>query len=267
MVQDFRRSLMQFSATASMPIAHYSPNGLWGTRFIIGQMERIHWFLGLRQAEVEIQAKEADLLHNQRLQRGTQAKLNSLRQHIKWLNHFLWLGGLIATRAQRVKQEIEDLELDLKRSEPLIRDALFELEICKKEHSRISAAHQDDLLGKGFEEIQAEFTPPAALEATAWMVAAEVWAAQNGLPVTVANAIAHLDTSERSLLLQREVELRHGITIDQAKVNMLQILSGLSPEQQNEVLLMAAQIIEPNKFVVQQQGRRNTLGGAVDGTA
>lgn len=266
MVQDFRESLTRFSVTAAMPIAHYSPNGLWGTRFIIGQMERIHWFLGLRQAEVEIQAKEADLLHNQRLQRVTRTKLNSLRQHIKFLNRFLWLGGLIATRVQQVAQEIEDLELDLKRSEPLIRDALFELEICKQEYSRISAAHQDDLAGKRFEEIQAEFTPAAALEATAWMVAAEVWAAQHGLPVTVANAIAHLDPSERPLLLQREAELRHGIAVEQANVNALQILSGLSPEQRNEVLLMATQIATPDKFVVQQQGHHSTLGGA-DGTA
>lgn len=246
MAQDFRDKLLRFSPRTEMPVAHYSINGWWGARANIRQQEMVHWFLGLRQAENEIYGIEGDLAYNRQAVMIHDRTIRRKQRRLRFLKSIKWLAVLNSS----IQDEIEDIEMDIAdseqerhRLEPLVRDALMELDVVVAERDRILAEHQQEVEGKTFEQLQAEYTPAAALEGTARMIAAEVWAQQQGLPGMVGMSLSQLAVEERQYVLQREAELRLGIETTQAIAHANQVLSILPPERRSAVLMVAAQMV------------------------
>lgn len=228
-----------------MPITHYG-FGYAGTLSIVQQQANIHWFLGLRQAELEIQGREQDLSYNQRQLRLTEKSIQRKTKRLAWLRRFYWLSTILPG----IADEIEDLEYDLaeveqekRKLEPLLRDCFMDLELLTALRDRLMREHADELKGKTFQQLQEEFTPIAAMEGIAKMIAAEVWARQQQLPGIVGTTLADLTAEQRQYVLQREAEMRLGIETAQAIAHANQVLSTLPDEQRTATLLVAAQLV------------------------
>ncbi|MFQ3617728.1 MAG: hypothetical protein SNJ57_12060 [Cyanobacteriota bacterium] len=228
-----------------MPTTHYG-FGYAGTLAIVQQQANIHWFLGLRQAEIEISTREQELEYNQRQMRLTERSLKRKTARLNWLRRFAWLGILwpgLYDEIEDLEQHLVDVEREKSRLEPLLRDSFADLELLVALRDRFLEDHKEAIEGKTFQQLQEEFTPVAALEGIAKMVAAEVWARQQNLPGIVGTTLADLTAEQRQYVLQRETELRLGIETSQAIADANKVLSMLPPEQQTEALLMAAHLI------------------------
>lgn len=228
-----------------MPIAHYG-FGYAGTLSIVQQQANIHWFLGLRQAELEIDGREQELAYNQRQLRLTQKSIERKTKRLKWMRRFRWLGALlpgIADEIDELEHDLADIEREKRRLEPMLRDSFMDLELLTALRDRIMKEHADELEGKTFQQLQEEFTPIAAMEGIAKMIAAEVWARQQQLPSIVGTTLADLTAEERQYVLQREAELRLGIETAKAIAHANQVLSALPDEQRTAALLVAAKLV------------------------
>jgi len=242
---DFQDKLRRFTPSSGLPHAHYS-FGHWGTCSIIQQQENVHWFLGLHQAELELQAREETLVYNQRQLKIAQKSIQRKTKRLDWLRRLSWLGLFwrsIHDDIEELERDLADTEYEQQKVEPMLRDAFMEIEITIAYRDRIAQEHQAELAGKTFQQIQEEYTPIAALESIAKMIAAEVWARQQQLPGVVGTTLADLRPGERQYVLQREAELRHGIETTQAIAHSNQVLSTVPEEQRTAILLVAAQLV------------------------
>ncbi len=245
MAQDFLDRLNRFSPDRQMPITHYG-FGYAGTISIVQQQANIHWFLGLRQAEIEILAREQDLEYNQRQMRLTERSLQRKTDRLNWLRRFAWLGILwprLHDEIEDLEQYLADVEREKRRLEPLLRDSFADLELLITLRDRLYEENRAAIEGKTFQQLQEEFTPVAALEGIAKMVAAEVWARQQNLPGVVGTTLADLTAEQRQYVLNREAELRLGIETNRAIAQASQVLGTLPADQQTTTLLLAAQLV------------------------
>lgn len=228
-----------------MPITHFG-FGYAGTLSIVQQQANIHWFLGLRQAEIEIQGREQDLAYNQRQLRLTEKSIQRKIKRLTWLRRIGWLDTMlpgIAEEVEELEQDLADVEQEKRKLEPMLRDCFMDLELLTALRDRLIQEHADELEGKTFQQLQEEFTPVAAMEGVAKMIAAEVWARQQQLPGIVGTTLADLTPEQRQYVLQRESELRLGIETTQAIAHANQVLSTLPDEQRAATLLVAAQLV------------------------
>lgn len=219
-----------------------SINSKAGVEFEIRKQERVHWLLGLRQAELFIQEKTEALATNYRLQR------EQARTCRGWRREFDDLQALPSPTPDQLDQ-IEKLEDDIaavQRSsqtlEPLIRDCVMELAVAKAEKERILTAHPE-AIALSYTELQERYGHVALMEKQAQFAAAEIWASQNNLPVSVGHLLFDLSPSEREYCLTREMELRNGLRVSEAIAHAAQVLASLPPEHQKQALLQAAQTV------------------------
>lgn len=245
MAPDFQDKLRQFVPSTGTPKTHFS-FGYGGTCSIIQQQENIHWFLGLRQAELEAQAREETLVYNQRLLKIAEKSIQRKTKRLTWLHQISWLGRVWAAiddEIEALDRELAETDYEKQKLEPMLRDAFMELEVAIAFRDRIAMEHEADLAGKTFHQLQEQYTPIAALEGIAKMIAAEMWARQQNLPGVVGTTLADLQPAEREYVLQREAELRLGVETTQAIAHSNQVLSALPEEQRSTVLLVAAQLV------------------------
>jgi len=242
---DFQDRLRRFTPSSGLPHSHYS-FGHWGTCSIIQQQENIHWFLGLHQAELELQAREETLVYNQRQLKIAKKSIQRKTKRLDWLRRLSWLGlfwGSIYDDIEELERDLANTEYEQQKLEPMLRDAFMEVEVAIAYRDRIAQEHQAELAGKTFQQLQEEYTPIAALESIAKMIAAEVWARQQQFPGVVGTTLADLRPGERQYVLQREAELRLGIETTHAIAHSNQVLSTLPEDQRATILLVAAQLV------------------------
>jgi len=220
-------------------LTNLSINSQGAVLYEIQKQERVHWFLGLRQAELIIQDKQAALEHNYYEQRKQEREIKRSRIKIESLSPDNPLDQL----------EIEELEdkIAIARSaidnlSPLLRDAVMEHQTAVGERTRIlrenSIAHS-----LTYEELQASITPECLNEKLSRYTASRIWASQNHLSEGVGELLFDLSPRDREIVMTREMEIRSGVTVSETIIHAAKILSHHPPEIQQQALLQAAHLL------------------------
>jgi hypothetical protein len=209
----------------------------------IRNAERIHWTLGLKQAETILHEKRQILNCNFLSIRKTQREMALKSEKKKWLGRILAiakfipiLGLSIQHRFENLADEIEIWEKSVIQDEPLIRDCAFETEIAESERDRILEAHPE-ALNLTYEELQ-ELSVFALREKKLQYLIPRYWAARNNLPESVAVTLFEAGEEERDYLLSQIVKeisaqaipdevLEMSLTIASLPWHEKQIISGL----------------------------------------
>ena len=182
----------------------------------------IHWFLGLRQAELFIFDRSQVLAQHYQKQkefnRQVEAYKRQLNQLRQFQNHWMgqWIYALLVGHKSwfgepelALNQKIEHLEDLIEAAEqqqsflePLIRDAINELRAAEQMKEQIVSSHPE-ALSMSYDELQERFSSVALSELQVLHMAARVWAVRNYLPEGVGQTIFEHGIAERGLLLQR----------------------------------------------------------------
>lgn len=218
------------------PLAHLSTNSKAAVEFEIRRQERIHWFLGMRQAELFIRDKLSALYTNREAERSYVRKIKAISRE----KDALGAKGVAASLDELARiEEIEDQIISAQRSwldlQPLIRDADMELQVARDERDRIIYPHPE-ALGLSFDELQDRYAAPALLEKQAFYFAAEAWAAVNHLPASCGHMLMDLSPEQRQHLMTREAEIRTNLRIDEATIQAARRMMQLPPVQQQQFL-------------------------------
>jgi hypothetical protein len=221
----------------SMPLAHMTTNSWAATIHEIRKQERLHWFLGLRQAELCVRDKEQIIDANAHAERKYQRSMRRLQRELDALNRLPELTPDEEDRIEELEDEIGQGKRTWVASQPLIRDAQLEYEIAKAERDRILQEHPE-AQSLSFEELQKRYTLPALVEVHARYVAARIWSAQNGVPESVGSMLFELAPQEQEVVMRREVELRSGVEIGQNIVEAARRIASL-PEAQRQLVVKA----------------------------
>lgn len=218
-------------------LANLSINSQGAILYEIQKQERVHWFLGLRQAELIIQDKQAALEHNYYEQKKQEREIKRSQLKIQFLS----------SSADPLDQlEIEELEdkLAIARSaidnlSPLLRDAVMEHQTALQERSRIL---RENPIAQSltYEELQANITPECLNQKLSHYTASRIWASQNHLPEGVGELLFDLSDRDRDFVMSREMEIRSGVIVSETIVHAAKILSHHPPEIQQQALLQAA---------------------------
>lgn len=227
-------------------ITHQTTNSEAVVQFEIGKMERVHWLLGLRQAELIIEQRQNALQYEQQLRRNSERRNRAKQRKLKWVQRLAWLGlGFFLP----IEDWIEDLQDQIALAEqekgqvaPYVRDCEMELRTAQKERDRITREHTLDL-DCSFDELQAQYSAEAMDRGHALFLASRIWAHQHQLPESVGQLVFDLSPENREQVLQIEGHLRLGVDISEAVAYAGQVLSGLTPQQQKQVLIQAAHLV------------------------
>lgn len=225
-----------------LPLTNLSINSRAGVEFEIRRQERIHWFLGLRQAELFIQERTAALETNYRLQRDYARTCRGWQRELESLQALEFLTPDQEDQIEKLEDDIAAAQRSSETLQPLIRDCAMELATAEAEKERILAPHPE-AIALSFFELQERYSHVALMEKQAQFTAAEIWASQNNLPVSVGHLLFGLSRTDREYCLAREMELRNDLRVTEAIAHAAQILAPLSLEQQQQVLLQAAQTV------------------------
>ena len=158
-------------------IAHQSTNSKAVVQFEIRKMEQIHWLLGLRQAELTIESRDAALRYWASTQRAGDRSLRAKQRKLRRLKFFETIGLSLLFPIEDWTEELEDavaeIELGKDNAAPYVRDALMERKVAQAELERIKAEHPE-ALNKSFEELQDEFSLTALQQTHASFLASLV---------------------------------------------------------------------------------------------
>jgi hypothetical protein len=161
-------------------------------------------------------------------------------------------------RLEDLSDQIEQLERTVKESQVLVRDAQMELNAALGERDRITKTHAEEIEGTSFADLQERYAPVMLQQRQARYLAARIWAAQNGLPETVGAALFDTPIAQRDELMRREAAIRTQLDVPAAMCRASMLLASLEPEQQQAVLIQAAQ------FVIEGQSHGGTNQRVVD---
>lgn len=214
-------------------------NSAAGVRLSIRQEP--HWLHQLKQCELTIRAREADLDEQQQVQKRCDRQLKRYEFLARWLR----LGW--------ARDEAAYLRRCRDRTLPLIRDAEMELAIAREERDRILSEHPE-ITTLDYRSAQESYTEEALLSHLGRFCAARIWAAQRGLPESVGEAIANLSETQRQqvmLVVQKELS---GVDGTAALVELSTFLSALDAGDRAHVLSEALKIISPALPENQQHG-------------
>lgn len=227
-------------------ITHQTSNSQAAVRFEIRKQERVHWFLGLRQAELIVDAKQGVLDYNERqLRRG----LRKVRQKQRQLDRLIVIQKLslgllpLQDAIESLQDDIAEAKQEYGKIHPYVRDALMERDTAAIERDRIIHEHEEEL-NTNFDELQEKYAQPAMLQGFARYFASRVWASQNHLPEALGSLLFELAPEERDWVMTNEMQLRLGVDVSGALAQASGTLASLPPEQQQQVLLQAARIVQ-----------------------
>lgn len=233
---------MEQDSLIKEPLTNVSINSKAGVELEIQRQERIHWFLGLRQAELFIQEKRAALETNYHLQRKHVRQVKSWQRQLQALEELEQPNLEQVDQIEELKDDIAAAKSSQENLQPLIRDCVMELHSAEAQKQRILGDHPE-AIDLSYIELQTRYSAVALLEKQAHAAAAEIWASQNALPVSIGHLLFSLAPAERDYVLAREMELRNNVKVSEAMAHAAQVLATLPPETQKQVLLQAAQTV------------------------
>jgi len=177
----------------------------------IRSAERIHWTLGLKQAENILHEKRQVLNCNYLSIRKTAREIALKSEKKKWASRFLAIAKIIPILGLAIEHYVENITDEIEvwaksqiQDEPLIRDCVFETEVAESERNRILEAHPE-ALAMSYSELQ-ELSITALREKKLQYLIPRYWAARNNLPESVAATLFEADEEERDYLLSRIVK-------------------------------------------------------------
>ncbi|MBD1864181.1 MULTISPECIES: hypothetical protein [Trichocoleus] len=233
---------MGLDSPTKEPLTNLSINSKAGVEHEIQRQERVHWFLGLRQAELFIQEKRAALETNYHLQRKHSRQVKTWEKELQTLQELEQPSLEQLDQIEALQDDIAAAKSSQENLQPLIRDCGMELHSAEDQKQRILQAHPE-AIDLSYIELQTRYSAVALLEKQAHVTAAEIWASHNALPVSVGHLLFDLSPADRDYVLAREMELRNGVKVGEAIAHAAQVLATLSPETQKQVLLQAAQTV------------------------
>lgn len=178
---------------------------------IIRSQEQIHWYWGLRQAELHIEYIRPSLEYvGNQLQKLPVLKKIKLEQltTLKFINLFTRiipiLGVWIDYKIKSIEAEIKSIEdpEQIQRMGQRIADAQAELEIATSERNRIIADHPE-ILGMSHQELQS-ISVEALLEKKAFLITSSQLGVHYGLSESASTLLAELSQKDLSKVLSAE---------------------------------------------------------------
>jgi hypothetical protein len=203
--------------------------------------ERIHWTLGLKQAENTVFAQSATLRSNIWNNRKLGRDVCLKREKVSWLKKIWYFCRFIPILGNSIRNNIETLldeiaaweEGDLVR-ESLFRDCAYELKIAQEELHRILQEHPE-IESLSYEELQ-EYSLVALKEKKLSYLSPRYWSAKNGLPETVGVTLFEVSDDERDYLITRIAQKMYNLPATEETIRLAGIFSQLPPHEK-EILL------------------------------
>lgn len=223
------------------PLSNLSNHSTAAALQAILKQEQIHWFDGLKAAELlilELQNALAGFVEKQRqcdrdsreLTRQRDKLITSIIGDYFSYNQQLTLRSIsaedqanlmssilaqinlvsptIADQVEGCGDRIEALDREMSQVQSIqVRDAQSVLAVAQQQRDRILETHPE-ALGLDYAELQHQFAPIALRERQAHYLAARIWAIHSGLPETVGVALFDVPVADRAYLIQREQEVR-----------------------------------------------------------
>jgi hypothetical protein len=175
---------------------------------IVRSQEQIHWYWGLRQAELHIEYIRPSLEYiakeTKKLPATKKIKLEQLKT-LKLLNLIAKfvpiLGSWIEYKIQSVELEISAIEdpEQIQRMNQRISDAQAELDVAVSERNRILAEHPE-ILQMNYQELQA-ISVEALLEKKAFLVTSSQLGVHYGLSESASTVLAELGQKDLAKVL------------------------------------------------------------------
>ncbi len=211
----------------------------------IRQRERVHWFLGLREAEEFIrtcsQTLEDTAFNSRKHDRATRRLELQQQEPLTELSEALAL-----IRKEELDDRLQQSRQAWDRLQPMIRDTQMELAAAQAEYDRIVEAHPE-VTALSYEELQSRYTPIALAERHAHFLASRVIASLRGLPESVGELLVGLDPAQSDYVASRALELKDGVSNQLWMHEMAQTLALLPPEDQRQIFEQAVALIHQRK--------------------
>jgi hypothetical protein len=192
------------------PITSQSINSPAIVRWQIQQQYRIHWFLGLRQAELSVLDRTGALEYTRSTLRLSEIKKKRLQIQIESLEKIasnpLDKAREIASLDIEEKQiEIKQIDREIEKTQYQIRDAIEELTAAQNARALIVFDHQAELDNLTYSELQEVFGPQCIEAKQADSLCTEVMALSVGQPI--AQLISTLEPGRSDAVLSRAIAL------------------------------------------------------------
>ena len=146
------------------PVTSQSINSPAIVRHKISEEARIHWFLGLRQAELFVQDRLDALRHahselklSDIKKRRLEIQIEDLKSEILDQRNTAKKKTCLGLDIEEKQIELDRLILQLSKVEYQVRDAVAELEAANEMLETISLQHREEIENMNFEELQAAF--------------------------------------------------------------------------------------------------------------
>lgn len=207
----------------------------------IRSAERIHWILGLKQAENTILAQKSTLQSNIWSNRKACRDIDLKKEKIVWLTKAWWLFRLVPVFGTHISNKLETLRDEIaawKESasdrESLFRDCAYELKVAQEELNRILQEHPEaELLS--YEQLQ-EQSIVALREKKLSYIAPRYWAAKNNLPETVGATLFDATDEERDYLIARIAQKMYSLPATEETIRLAGYIAQLPLEEQQSLL-------------------------------
>ena len=182
-----------------------SVNSLAQLQHIIRSKEAIHWFEGLRQAELQ--------------ERDLRDFIDSFPFWKRWL----W-------------------DCRIQTPPPQYRDAVFQYEFCKKEVERISREHSKELSSSSYESLQEDESKASLHGRRVRYVQGVVLAHSLGLPDSVGEMLVSLSPDERNHLFAeavlKAIQIHHQLMEISNQITKSEESPSLPPENDQQLNAM-----------------------------
>ena len=212
-----------------------------GTVDAIKAAERIHWALGLKQAENTLFALRSTFQSNLYSQRKVARDIELKREKIRYLkivsilSRFIPVLGLtIRNKVENLKDEIESWIDSKEDRESLVRDCAYEISIARTELNRILIEHPEAVT-LNYEELQEEMMT-ALKEKKLKYIIPRYWAAKNNLPESVGVTLFDCSEEERNYLITRVAQELYGSPVSEEVIRVAGVISRLPSYEQQSLL-------------------------------
>lgn len=225
-------------------LTNISYNTLAQVQDSIRQRERIHWFLGLREAEEVIRTSTDALEETSYNLRKQDRAMQRLELQLQGLE------GETDALTQIKKEELADRLAQARRAkerlQPMFRDTQMALTAAQAEYDRLVAAHPE-VTELSYEVLQERYTPVALAEKQAHFLASRVIAALRGLPESVGDLLVGLDPAQCDYVASRALEIKDGVSNQLVMQDLAQLLALMPAADRRLVLEQSIALTQQRK--------------------
>ncbi|MBW4514581.1 MAG: hypothetical protein KME11_05090 [Timaviella obliquedivisa GSE-PSE-MK23-08B] len=228
-------------------LTSHSINSFGAVLLNIRREENIHWYFGLKQAEIYHKSLSAALTETHLQMRKHAVEVAEIAQTLEDIDAQATPRTVAAANLQEATRELNEFKLAHSEATLLAlrsqeKDILTELAVAAGERDRILNQYPQ-LQELTYDSIQS-FTIEAQLCRESKYIAARAWACQAGLPEAVGVALFDVPQEFRSQVSAKEIEYRSQVLfLDRGMENVQAILQDLDPETRAKVLLNAAESV------------------------